>query len=92
MLSQNTSLARSCIECGQPESVSGYVVVCTSCRPPMIGEPCQPGETCTCVWCGYTSTRGEHEWVSEEDGPRGWECANESACRMRLGLESEAIS
>lgn len=73
-----------CLECGRMGTVSGGVVVCTDCKPPVIGEPSMIGETCACVWCGYTSTRGEHEWCSEEDGPRGWECANESSCRVRL--------
>jgi hypothetical protein len=57
--------------------------------PFIPGQPSWPGHLVECVWCGYESDRGEHERVREED-LHGWECANESVCRVRFDARNEA--
>jgi hypothetical protein len=60
-----------------------------ACDVPEVGQPSAHGRTVTCLWCGHTSSRGEHVWTGEED-TRGWECENESACRVRFDARNEA--
>lgn len=50
---------------------------------PEPGWASLPGDPATCVWCEHTSTRGDMTWFEAEDS-RGWQCENESACRVRF--------
>jgi hypothetical protein len=56
---------------------------------PIMGQPSAHGHAVECVWCGYVSHRSQHIWTDWED-VRGWECENESACRVRLDIANEA--
>jgi hypothetical protein len=56
---------------------------------PVIGQPSAHGHLVTCVWCGYADDRSQHIWTDWEDA-RGWECENESACRVRFDARNEA--